>query len=107
MRRIYPRPFAVYTVPDGDDNEIVIDATTTNGNSVIVTCASDGSALCLVCFGGESRRARYDDESRLPDGFLREALLEMKDLEEAATRPPFLRRTRLGFAAFRRGHVGS
>lgn len=86
MHSIYPRAFAVYSVPDGDVTEIVIDATTRNGNSVIVTCAPDGSALCLVCFGTESRRARYDDESRLPDGFLREALLEMRDLEEVAAR---------------------
>ena len=78
MYRIYPRAFSVYPSPEGD---IVLEAASTTGDSLIVVCFSDGRLLCLVCCGQDSRRARYENAERLPDGFLREALLELAELE--------------------------
>ena len=80
MYRIYPRQFSVYPSPEGD---VVLETTSAAGDSLIIVCYSDGRLLCLVCCGQSSRRARYENAEQLPDGFLREALLELAT-EDAA-----------------------
>ena len=82
MYEILPRRFEVYPTPDG---EIAIDAPSGHGRSVILLCASDGSALCLVNMNGDHRRARYSTVKTLPDGFLREALTELERQSDQAT----------------------
>ena len=74
MYRISPRRFEVYPTPDG---EVAIDAPSC-GSSVLMLCDSDGGALCLVNVGGTHRRARYSTTQTLPDGFVREALVELE-----------------------------
>ena len=71
MYRISPRRFEVYPTPDG---EVALDAPGGHGRSVLLLCASEGGALCLVNMNGAHRRARYSDADLLPDGFVREAL---------------------------------
>ena len=71
MYRISPRRYEIYPTPDG---EIAIDTPSGHGRSVLILCASDGSALCLVNMNGAHTRARYSDADLLPDGFVREAL---------------------------------
>ncbi len=75
MYRISPRRFEVYPTPDG---EIAIDAPDGQGRSVILLCNAEGGALCLVNMSGKHRCARYDTTETLPDGFVREALAELK-----------------------------
>ena len=74
MYRISPLRYEVYPTPDG---EVALDAPGGHGRSVLLLCASDGAALCLVNMKGAHRRARYSDTDVLPDGFLREALDEL------------------------------
>ncbi len=69
------RRFEVYPTPDG---EIAIDAPGGHERAVLLFCVSDGGALCLVNMNGNHRRARYSDTNTLPDGFLREALVDME-----------------------------
>ena len=71
MYRISPRRYGVYPVSGG---RIAIDARGPNGRIAVLTCESDGGALCLVTIDGEYRRARYSTARELPDGFVREAL---------------------------------
>ena len=73
MYPISPRRFEVYPTPDG---EVAIDAPS-RGSSVLLLCDSDGGALCLVNVDGAHRRARYSTTRTLPDGFVREALVEL------------------------------
>jgi len=78
LREIYgisPRRFEVYPTPDG---EIAIDAPDGQGRSVILLCDSEGGALCLVNFNGNHRRAQYSTTETLPDGFVHQALAELK-----------------------------
>ena len=75
MHEIAPRRFEVYPTPDG---EIAIDAPDGRGSSIILLCDSDGGALCLVNMNGSHRRRRYSEIDTIPDGFLREALLELE-----------------------------
>ncbi len=75
MYGISPRRFEVYPTPDG---EIAIDAPHGQGRSVILLCDSEGGALCLVNVNGKHRRARYSTTETLPDGFMREALDDLK-----------------------------
>lgn len=78
-----PQRFEVHPTPDG---EVAIDAPGGPGRSVLLLCASDGGALCLVNMNGEHRRARYSDSSRLPDGFICEALAELRQRNDPAVR---------------------
>ena len=71
----FPRRYEVYPTPDA---EVAIDAHGGPGASVIVLCESDGGALCLVNIGDCQRRARYSAADTLPDGFVKEALLELQ-----------------------------
>ena len=73
MYAIAPQRFEVYPTADG---EIALDLSNERG-SVILLCDSRGGALCLVNANGVQRRARYSTATSLPDGFLREALLEL------------------------------
>ncbi len=75
MYRLFPRRFEVYPTPDG---EIAIDAPDGKGQSVILLCDSRGGALCLVNTKDNRRHARYDTTKTLPDGFVREALADLK-----------------------------
>ena len=75
MYGISSRRFEVYPTPDG---EIAIDAPDGQGRSVILLCDSEGGALCLVNLNGNHRRARYSTTEMLPDGFVHEALAELK-----------------------------
>ena len=81
MYDILPRRFEVYPTQDG---EIAIDAPAGHGRSVILLCDSDGGALCLVNNDGDQCRARYSNANKLPDGFLREALNELKPRDDQA-----------------------
>lgn len=74
MSPLWRRRFEVYPMPDG---EIAIDAFDSQGSSVLLSCDSDGGALCLVNMGGNHRRAKYSSADVLPDGFVREALAEL------------------------------
>ncbi len=76
MYSISPRRFEVYPTPDG---EIAIDAPGGYNRSVLLLCDSQGGVLCLVNMNGNHHRARYSSSERLPDGFVREALLEMAE----------------------------
>ena len=78
MYRISPRRFEVYPTPDG---EVAIDAPS-RGCSVLLLCDSDGGALCLVNVDGAHRRARYSTTRTLPDGFVREALVELEQHDD-------------------------
>ncbi len=75
MYRLSRRRFEVYPMPDG---EIAIDASDGQGSSVLLLCDSDGGALCLVNMRGNHRRAKYSSGDALPDGFVREALVELE-----------------------------
>lgn len=75
MYGISPRRFEVYPTPDG---EIAIDAPDGQGRSVILLCDSEGGALCMVNLNGHHRRARYSTTETLPDGFVHEALGDLK-----------------------------
>ena len=66
-----PRPYAIYAMPYG---EIAIDAHSPQGRKVVVVCAADGGARCLVYLDGEFESRDYDDPSALPDDFVRDAL---------------------------------
>lgn len=70
---IAPQRFEVYPTADG---EIALDLPNERG-SVILLCDSQGGALCLVNVNGVQRRARYSTVTSLPDGFVREALIEL------------------------------
>lgn len=79
MYSISPRRFEIYPTPDG---EVAIDASGGFRRSVLLLCDSDGGALCLVNINGEFRRARYSDTDKLPDGFIREALVELEQTDD-------------------------
>ena len=74
MYELSPRRYEIYPTPDG---EVAIDAPGGFGRSVLLLCESDGGALCLVNMNGSHRRARYSNAKMLPDGFVREALVEL------------------------------
>ena len=78
------RRIEVYPMPDG---EIAVDASNGFGRSVLLLCDSDGGALCLVNMNGKHRRARYPDAGRLPDDFVRDALVDLARRDIPAARP--------------------
>ena len=73
MHVIAPQRIEVYPTADG---EVALDVSNDRG-SVILLCDSWRGALCLVNVNGDQRRARYLSTTRLPDGFVREALTEL------------------------------
>lgn len=70
-----PADYEIYPTPDG---AIAIDIPGGRGQSVIVMCDADGSVGCYVNLPRGVRRARYENGGSLPDGFLREALDELR-----------------------------
>lgn len=78
VRAIYeilPRRFEVYPTSDG---EIAVYVPGAPKRSILLLCDSDGGVLCMVNVNGRHRRARYPDAKQLPDGFMHEALDELK-----------------------------
>ena len=75
MFSILPRRFEVYPMPSG---AIAIQASKAPEVAISVLCESDGGALCLVSALDHSRRARYSTANYLPDGFLLEALQDLR-----------------------------
>lgn len=75
MFGILPHRFEVYPMPSG---AIAIQASKTPEIAMSVLCESDGGALCLVSATGHSRRARYSTANDLPDGFLLDALQDLR-----------------------------
>ena len=43
-------------------------------SAVLILVGNDGQGACFSYVNGKNRRARYDDASELPDGFVREQL---------------------------------
>ena len=84
MHRISGRCLDVYPTPDGEVAIDVPGGPGGPGRSVLLLCDSEGGALCLVNMNGKHRRARYADSNGLPDGFVREALAELKQQDELA-----------------------
>ena len=83
MYHILPRRFEVYPMPSG---EIAIDAPSQHERSVVLLCESDGGALCLVNMDGDHRRARYCNAAKtLPDSFLHDALVELRQRDKQIT----------------------
>ena len=73
VHAIVSRRIEVYPTADG---EVALDVSNERG-SVILLCDSGGGALCLVNVNGDRRRARHSRTTKLPDGFVREALSEL------------------------------
>ncbi len=57
-----------------DGGKVAVELYGESGYGFLLVCEPEGSALCVVTVGSVSRRARYEDSSVLPDGFLREGL---------------------------------
>ncbi len=72
---IMPRRYLVELMPEGS---IAITVPGGFRRSVMLLCESNGGALCSVNMNGKHRRARYSHADQLPDGFLREALVELE-----------------------------
>ena len=73
VHAIVSQRIEVYPTADG---EVALDVSNERG-SVILLCDSAGGALCLVNVNGDRRRARHSLTTKLPDGFVREALTEL------------------------------
>lgn len=78
LYRLRPSRLEVYPTPDG---EIAVVVPGGHGRSVLVLCDSQGGALCSVNLNGCHRRARYDTATMLPDGFVRDAIAELDELD--------------------------
>ena len=75
LRSQLPTDTDVY--PD-NDGKVAIELFGDPGHAFLLVCEPGGSALCVVTVDGVSRRARYEDSSRLPDGFVREGLRDVR-----------------------------
>lgn len=71
MYRVAPRPYAVYSMLEGD---IAIDAHSPYGSKLVVICDASGSARCLLYIGDEFERREYHDPAEIPDKFIVDAL---------------------------------
>ena len=80
LYRLRPSRLEAYPTQDG---EIALVAPGGRGRSVLVLCDSDGGVLCSVNLNGRHRRARYSTATMLPDGFVREALKDLDELDQA------------------------
>ena len=49
-------------------------------SAVLIVVGNDGQGACFSYVNGKNRRARYDDASELPDGFVREQLRRLADI---------------------------
>ena len=80
LYRLRPSRLEAYPTPNG---EVALVAPGGPGRSVLVLCDSDGGVLCSVNLTGRHRRARYPTATMLPDGFVREALNDLDETDEA------------------------
>ena len=73
----YQLPFDtdIYTPGDG---KVEVEVSGSTGYGVSLICEPGGSALCLIAAKNASRRARYNDSSELPDGFLLKGLTDVR-----------------------------
>ena len=78
MYALFPVRLEAYPTPDG---EVAVVAPGNRRSSAMVLCRSDGGALCMVNMDGEHRRARCSSADKLPDGFLRDALVELTQMQ--------------------------
>ena len=60
-----------------DGGKIAIELYGDFGHGFLLVCEPGGSALCIVTVDGVSRRARYENSSVLPDGFICEGLRDV------------------------------
>lgn len=72
---LHPCRFEVYPT---EDAEVALSVPGGHRRSVLLLCDSNGGALCSVNLNGQHRRAVYDSAEILPDGFVREALAELR-----------------------------
>lgn len=75
MYAIAPRRYEAYPTHEG---EIVIDAPSGLGTSVVLMCDSTGGALCLANLKNGQRYRRYASAHALPDDFLRTSLIALE-----------------------------
>ena len=80
LYRLRPCRLEAYPTPDG---EVALVVPGRHGRSVLVLCDSQGGVLCSVNLNGRHRRARYDTAVTLPDGFVREAVTELDEPDQA------------------------
>ena len=69
------------TVYPTEDGEIALYFKSPVATSaVLIVVGNDGQGACLSYVNEKTRRARYDDASELPDGFVREELQRLADI---------------------------
>ena len=83
LRNCLPLDTDIYPIAGGS---VAVEVFGREGFAYLLVCEPGGSALCIVTVNGVSRRARYESSGRLPDGFLREGIEEVRP----ATEPLFL-----------------
>ena len=71
MFRRWPREYDVYPM---DERRVAVEVDGGHARKMLLLCEPGGSALCIVTVNRISRRARYEDSSMLPDGFVSDAL---------------------------------
>ena len=74
LRNYLPSDVDIYTM---DEGKIAIEAFGSKGYGFLLICERDQRAVCLVTTKDSSRRARYENSTILPDGFLLEGLYEV------------------------------
>lgn len=74
MLRRWPREYDVYPM---DDQRVAVEVDGGFGRRMLLLCEPGGTALCIATVNRLSRRARYEDSSILPDGFIADALKDM------------------------------
>lgn len=71
LYRVDQRRYTAYAMPEGD---VAVDAASSQGTKVTIICDCDGSARCLVYWGGKMMRQEYADPGVIPDAFVLGAL---------------------------------
>ena len=74
MLRMCPREYDIYPM---DDRRIAVEVDGGFGRRMLLLCEAGRTAICIVTVDRVSRRARYEDSSILPDGFITDALRDM------------------------------
>ena len=75
MYRRWPSQYDVYAM-DGQTAAVEIQQGPGNG-ALLLICEPDHQALCIVTKNSVSRRARYQDSSMLPDGFVADGMRDL------------------------------
>ena len=65
----------VYVMEGG---KVALEVFGSLGYGFLLVCENGGSALCIVTVDGSARRARYENSSCLPDGFVLEGLKHVR-----------------------------